>query len=118
MVLAERSCWRSGTERRGGAPRSGSARGGRAAWDTVGPITEAGACAELRAPSMGGGITARAGSVCFRGLIAGSFSDFLDLSFSLYVVDFFTASQVRSGQVHVGIGCRGGRLTLGAAVGA
>lgn len=81
MVMAERSCWRSGTERRGGAPRSGSARGGRGAWDTVEPIAEAGAVAERRAALMGGGITTRAGLACFRGLIAGSFSDSLGLSF-------------------------------------
>jgi hypothetical protein len=30
---------------------------------------------------MGGGITTRAGLGCFPGLIAGSFSDSLDLSF-------------------------------------
>src|SRR3954463_10526532 len=93
MVMAERSCWRSGTERRGGALRSGSAQGGRAAWDTVGPIAEAGAFAELHASSMGVEITTRACLGCFRGLIAYSFSDSLGLSFPLYAVDFFTGSQ-------------------------
>src|SRR5947209_9070829 len=93
MVMAERRCWRSGTERRGGALRSGSARGGRAAWDTVGPIAEAGAVAELRASSMGGGITTRACLGCFRGLIGDSFSDSLGPLLSLYVADFFTGSQ-------------------------
>src|SRR4051812_11293808 len=81
MVMAERSCWRSGTERRGGAVRAGSARGGRADWDTGGPISEAWAFAELRASSMGGGITTRAGLGCFCGLIADSFLSSLDLSF-------------------------------------
>ena len=59
----------------------GLARGGGAAWDTVEPIAEAGAFAERRACSMGGGITTRAGLGCFRGLIACSFSYFLGLSF-------------------------------------
>src|SRR5262249_59986969 len=36
---------------------------------------------ERRASSMGGGITTPAGLGCFRGLIAGSFSDSLGLSF-------------------------------------
>ena len=81
MVMAERSCWRSGTERRGGASRSGSARGGGAAWDAVEPIAEAGAFGELRASSMGGGITTRAGLGCFRGLIACSSSYSSGLSF-------------------------------------
>src|SRR5436190_13908315 len=71
MVMAERSCWRSGTDRRGCAVRSGSARVGRAASDTVGPIAEAWAF-ELRASSMGGGISTGAGLGCFRGLIADS----------------------------------------------
>ncbi len=81
MVMAERSCWRSGTERRGGAPRSGSARGRRTARDTGGPIAEAGAFAELRAASIGGGVTTRAGLGGFRGLITCSFSYSLGLSF-------------------------------------
>src|SRR3954466_180769 len=100
--MAERSCWRSGTKRRGGALRSGSARGGRAAWDTVGPLGEAGAFAELRASSMGGGITTRACLGCFRGLIAYSFSYSFGPLLSLYVADFFTGSPRTIRSSHAG----------------
>src|SRR4051812_10194098 len=95
MVLAERSCWRSGTDRRGGTVRSGSARVGRAASDTGGTISEAWDLAEPRASSVGGGITTRACSRCFRGRIAYSFHGLLGPLLSLYAADFFTDSEER-----------------------
>src|SRR3954452_7768781 len=95
MVLADRSCWRSGTERRGGAGRSGSARVGRAAWDMAGTISEAWAFAELRASSEGGGITTRACLGCFRGRIAYSFMDSLGLSLIHYTERIFSQALTR-----------------------
>src|SRR5450755_2142264 len=93
--MAERSCWRSGTDRRGWAVRSGTARGGRAASDTAGPTAEAWAFAEGQATSVAAGIPTVLRWGCFRGPIAYSFSFFLGLSCSLYATDYFTGSQGR-----------------------
>src|SRR5665213_1789464 len=93
MVMAERSCWRSGTDKRGWAVRSGTARGELAVSDTAEPTAEAWAFAGGQTTSIAAGIPTVLRSGCFRGLIAYSFLFIPSLSRSLYATDLFTRSE-------------------------
>src|SRR5665213_233242 len=95
MVMAERSCWRSGTDKRGWAVRSGTARGELAVSDTAEPTAEAWAFAGGQTTSIAAGIPTVLRSGCFRGLIAYSFLFIPSLSRSLYATDLFTRSESR-----------------------
>src|SRR5665213_1201459 len=95
MVMAERSCWRSGTDKRGWAVRSGTARGELAVSDTAEPTAEAWAFAGGQTTSIAAGIPTVLRSGCFRGLIAYSFLFIPSLSRSLYATDLFTRSDRR-----------------------
>src|SRR5665213_2257539 len=96
MVMAERSCWRSGTDKRGWAVRSGTARGELAVSDTAEPTAEAWAFAGGQTTSIAAGIPTVLRSGCFRGLIAYSFLFIPSLSRSLYATDLFTRSEGKS----------------------
>src|SRR5665213_2211806 len=109
MVMAERSCWRSGTDKRGWAVRSGTARGELAVSDTAEPTAEAWAFAGGQTTSIAAGIPTVLRSGCFRGLIAYSFLFIPSLSRSLYATDLFTRSEFTEWEKHVrGLGRKEG----------